>query len=179
MKIGGAGTLKNRIFDWPNSLSQPPAEAFKEFLLKPEFFCIATSWYQENPFTNEICQASSQDTEVLEGLKKVKDLSLYQLPDSLVDFEEGDGIVYYQGKVYVPADKELCHKVIHSVHDTLSAGHPGYYSTIELLVWPSSCVPTSIAVTSVPGTKQISYCLLGLNPWKYQTVPGHSSARTW
>ena len=33
--VGGAGSLKNRKFEWPNSPSQPTSDGFKELSLKP------------------------------------------------------------------------------------------------------------------------------------------------
>jgi Integrase zinc binding domain len=53
--------------------------------------------------------------------------------------EEG-GIVTYEGKVYVPRDRQLCHDIVHQCHDLPSAGHPGWWKTIELVQhhfwWP-------------------------------------------
>jgi hypothetical protein len=56
------------------------------------------------------------------------------------DWEEEDGIITWEGRVYVPKDKKLRDEVIHLHHDTYAAGHPGRFKTAELILrnywWP-------------------------------------------
>ena len=51
------------------------------------------------------------------------------------DWEEEDGIITWEGRIYVPKDKKLRDKVIHLHHDTYTAGHPGRFKTAELILW--------------------------------------------
>ena len=57
------------------------------------------------------------------------------------DWEEtDDGVVTWQGRIYVPKDRDLRGQVIQAHHDTVLAGHPGRYKTQELITrnywWP-------------------------------------------
>jgi hypothetical protein len=56
------------------------------------------------------------------------------------EWNEDDGIVTYEGKVYVPRDMQLRHDIVQQCHDTPSAGHPGRWKTVELVQrhfwWP-------------------------------------------
>ena len=58
----------------------------------------------------------------------------------LLDWEEKDGLAYYQEQIYVPNDTQLCKDIISQPHDALTAGHPGRHSTLELVTctfwWP-------------------------------------------
>src|SRR6201992_2752344 len=49
------------------------------------------------------------------------------------EWAEEDGIVTYEGKVYVPPDKQLCHDIVRQCHDLPSAGHPGRWKTVKLV----------------------------------------------
>ena len=48
-------------------------------------------------------------------------------------FETEDGLVYRGGKLVVPNDKSLIGKIIESMHDNPTAGHPGRARTLEKL----------------------------------------------
>ena len=54
--------------------------------------------------------------------------------------EDADGIVTWQGRIYVPKDKPLREQIIKMNHDSVVAGHPGQYKTHELITrdywWP-------------------------------------------
>jgi Integrase zinc binding domain len=47
----------------------------------------------------------------------------------LMDWEveefEGENILFYKGKNYVPIDAELRREIVRRYHDHLTAGHPG------------------------------------------------------
>ena len=42
---------------------------------------------------------------------------------------EDNGIIYWQGRIYIPKDACLREELIHSHHDPPTAGHPGRYKT--------------------------------------------------
>jgi len=56
------------------------------------------------------------------------------------EWEEGDGLILWQNRVYVPSNRHLRREIIHLHHDTKSSGHPGRYKTAELILrsywWP-------------------------------------------
>ena len=41
------------------------------------------------------------------------------------EWDEADGVVTWNGKVYVPWDMKLRYDIVQSHHDTVIAGHPG------------------------------------------------------
>jgi hypothetical protein len=60
--------------------------------------------------------------------------------DGTVEWEEKDGLVWYKGRVYIPADDKIRCNVVHSCHDTMLVGHPGEQGTLKLVSrhywWP-------------------------------------------
>ena len=55
-------------------------------------------------------------------------------------WEERDGVVTWNERVYVPVDWRLREDIIHEHHDSCLVGHPGQYKTHELITrnywWP-------------------------------------------
>jgi hypothetical protein len=71
------------------------------------------------------------------------------------EWSEEDGVVPFNGKIYVPLDGRLLHDIVHQHQDTTIAGHPGHWKTLELISrnfwWPGCCVmwlTTSRAMTA-------------------------------
>jgi len=46
-----------------------------------------------------------------------------------------DGLLRFQGKIYVPQSPDLCRQIVTLCHDTHIAGHPGCWKTLELVSW--------------------------------------------
>ena len=63
-----------------------------------------------------------------------------QLPDWTVEHIEGKQVLYYQGKNYIPKDKELRWDIAKMFHDHPTAGHPReletYNSIRQHYWWP-------------------------------------------
>ena len=57
--------------------------------------------------------------------KKIEDKVREKVERKEKDWEEKDGIITWEGQVYVPKDKDLRDEVIQLHHDTYVAGHPG------------------------------------------------------
>jgi hypothetical protein len=57
------------------------------------------------------------------------------------EWEECNGLVFYNGRVYVPNDPQIRHDILQQHHDTPIHGHPGKHKTYELVNrnfwWPS------------------------------------------
>src|SRR5260370_22160758 len=56
------------------------------------------------------------------------------------EWEQQDGIILYQGCVYVPMNPQLCHDLVHAHHNSHTTGHLGHWKTLELISqnywWP-------------------------------------------
>src|SRR5258708_27593805 len=46
-----------------------------------------------------------------------------------------EGVVLYQGRVYVPDNPQLCHDLVHAHHSAIVAGHPRHWKMLELVSW--------------------------------------------
>jgi hypothetical protein len=57
-----------------------------------------------------------------------------------VEWSESDGLLMFHGKIYVPKDRELRHRIIEQHHDTCFTGHAGHLKTLKLVShnywWP-------------------------------------------
>ena len=79
---------------------------------------------------------------------KIKDCMQKQLPlpmcTMLSNWSFTDDLMTYKGKVYIPTDTELRKEVITSFHDSLLAGHPGFFKTLHLIKehywWPGMTI---------------------------------------
>ena len=58
----------------------------------------------------------------------------------VAEWWESDGLLQFQGEIYVPPDPDLRHRIVSLHHDTKIAGHPGRWKTLELVSrnywWP-------------------------------------------
>ena len=112
-------------------------------LLTPNFFEIkATSGMilgmEYTDFMKRIKESRDQDETVVKALRELDD----KAPDlHTSEWGKGDGIVTFQGRVYVPKDPQLRHDIVYAHHDKPIAGHPGRWKTLELVSrtywWPN------------------------------------------
>src|SRR5205085_8895550 len=86
----------------------------------------------QNPLENEIRHASERDSEVLEGLERLKKGGLKKIAHQLSEWEEVDGLIYHTGTLYIPTN-ELRKQILEQCHDDPSAGHGGIAKTFELV----------------------------------------------
>ena len=83
-----------------------------------------------------------------EHLSKIKES--YAKQDPSVDkvlkehkpgWRERDQVVTFQEQIYIPKNKSLKGEIIKAHHDLPTAGHPGHYKTLELVLrnyfWPN------------------------------------------
>ena len=63
----------------------------------------------------------------------ITDGTLPPMKTKLSDWEMRDGLVFYKGRCYVPADEQLRRNLVHQYHYSKPAGHPGKFGTLELL----------------------------------------------
>src|SRR5260370_8215339 len=119
-------------------------------LLTPEVFELrateaVTLEGEEAIFMERIQQSAQFDDPVVKALKA---LDAGELRSD--EWTHTEGIVLYQGKVYVPDNPQLCHDLVHVHHSATVAGHPGHWKMLELVSQNSHCprlsmyIPTSL-----------------------------------
>jgi hypothetical protein len=56
------------------------------------------------------------------------------------EWSESDGLLMFHGKIYVPRDRELRHRIIEQHHNMRITRHAGHFKTLELIShnywWP-------------------------------------------
>ena len=84
---------------------------------------------EENNIFKEIKRNITREKEVIQALKK---------EDSLT-WEE-DGVVYIEGRIYVPNNKKIWEEILKENHDSVNIEHLGQHVMLELLKktywWP-------------------------------------------
>jgi len=70
----------------------------------------------------EIRRNGTKEREVIQALGKNDELSW-----------EEDGIVYMEGRMYVPNSKKLKEKILQENHDSVDVGYPGQQRMLELI----------------------------------------------
>jgi hypothetical protein len=88
----------------------------------------------------EIKNKMKTDLEIQDILRKLKTGERQDNKIVLGLCEEKDGVLTYEGLIWVPQDDELRLRLLRDHHDALIAGYPGRARTLELLArkyyWP-------------------------------------------
>jgi len=83
----------------------------------------------ENDIIKKIRRNNTKEKEVIQALKK----------ENKSTWEE-DGVVYMEGKVYVPNNKKIREEILKKNHNLVDVGHPGQQRMWKLLKrnywWP-------------------------------------------
>jgi len=77
---------------------------------------------EEDNILKKIKRNTTREKEVVQALKK---------ENSLIWKE--DGVVYIEGRVYVPNNKKIWKEILKENHDSVNIGHPGQHRMLELL----------------------------------------------
>lgn len=85
-----------------------------------------------NPVEERIRECSEKEAEVVSALK-MKRTRLHKLANRAAEWEESDGLVYYQGKLYVLNNIEICCEILKQYYDSVTTGHLGRNLTLELV----------------------------------------------
>ena len=84
---------------------------------------------EEGDIIKEIRKNTTREKEVVQALKKEDGLTW-----------EEDGVVYMEGRIYVPNNKKIKEEILKENHDSVDVGHPGQHRMLELLKrtywWP-------------------------------------------
>jgi len=86
----------------------------------------------------KVRQSRVKDDEMVKAVKEMKWAGVKMLRDE--EWREVDGVIYKEGKVYVPKDNILRAEIIRLHYGMLVEGHGGQWKTVELVTrnfwWP-------------------------------------------
>jgi len=84
---------------------------------------------EEDDILKEIKRNTMREKEVVQALEKEDGLTW-----------EEDGVVYIEGRIYVPNNKKIKKGILKENHDSVDVGHLGQHRMLELLKrnywWP-------------------------------------------
>ena len=84
---------------------------------------------EECDIIKEIRKNNTREKEVVQALEKQDGLTW-----------EENGVVYMEGRIYVPNNKRIREEILKENHDLVDVGHPGQHRMLELLKrtywWP-------------------------------------------
>jgi len=138
-KMGKADSL-NRRPDWEVSVERDNED---EILVKPEWLKVRRAEMVEIivdgvDLLEEVRKSKVKDDEVVKAVEGMKRAGVKMLRNE--EWREVDGIMYKEGKVYVPKDEKLRAEIIQLHHDTPVRGYGGQWKTVELVTcnfwWP-------------------------------------------
>ena len=86
----------------------------------------------------KVRKSKVKDNKVVKAVEEMKKAGIKMLRDE--EWGEVDGIMYKEGKVYVPKDDKLRAEIIGLHHNTPVGGHGGQWKMVELVTrnfwWP-------------------------------------------
>jgi len=123
-KMGKADSLSRRP-DWEVGVER---DNENKTLVKPEWLEVQRTEgveviIERVDLLEKIKQLRVKDNEVIKAVKEIKQTGVKMLRDE--EWREVDGIMYKEGKVYVPKDNILRMEIIRLYHNTLVGGHRG------------------------------------------------------
>jgi len=84
---------------------------------------------EESDRLKEIKRNTTREKEVVQALKKEDGLTW-----------EEDGVVYMEGRIYVPNNRKIKEEILKENHDLADMGHPGQHRMLEVIKktywWP-------------------------------------------
>lgn len=87
-----------------------------------------------------IRKSNAYEEELVEAIEQVKAKGPRVLSKELEDWSVEEGLILYQGKVYVPKDETIRWDIVKTYHDSIPVGHPGRWKTFEMVSrnywWP-------------------------------------------
>jgi len=138
-KMGKVNSLSRRP-DWEVGVEKNNED---ETMIKPEWLEVRKTEVVEIivdgvDLLEEVRKSKVKDDEVVKAVEEMKRAGVKMLRDE--EWRKVDGIIYKEGKVYVPKDEKLRAEIIRLYHDTPIGGHGGQWKTVELVTrnfwWP-------------------------------------------
>jgi len=79
----------------------------------------------------EVRKSKVKDDEIVKAVEEIKKAGVKMLRDK--EWREVDGIIYKEGKVYMPKDDKLRAEIIRLHHDMPVGGHGEQWKMVELV----------------------------------------------
>jgi hypothetical protein len=93
---------------------------------------------------DQITKCQELNDEVANAIQEIKSNGPRSLGKGLQEWNYEDGLILFQGKIYVPNNTALRREVVRSCHDPVIMGHPGRFKTLETVQrnfwWPGMSV---------------------------------------
>jgi len=123
-KMGKADSLSRRL-DWEIGVERDNED---ETLVKPEWLEVRRTERVEIivegvDLLEKVRKLKVKDDEVVKAVEEMKQAGVKMLRDE--EWREEDGIIYKEGKVYIPKDDILRAEIIRLHHDVPVGGHGG------------------------------------------------------
>ena len=83
--------------------------------------------------SSRIASSSSSDPLILQALQSMDGSVPPAFRSHLSHWQHTDGILTYQGRVYVPPTGDLRRNILRRCHDHPTMGHPGFLKTRQLV----------------------------------------------
>jgi len=139
-KMGKADSLSRRP-DWEVGVERDNED---EILVKPKWLEVRRTERVEIivegvDLLEKVRKSKVKDDKVVKAVEEMKQAEVKMLRDE--EWREEDGIIYKEGKVYVPKDDILRAEIIRLHHDIPVGGHGEQWKMVELVTqnfwWPA------------------------------------------
>ena len=77
---------------------------------------------EEGDILKKIKRNMTREKEIVQALKKENSLTWKE-----------DGVVYMEGRIYIPNNKKIKEEILKENHDSVDIGYPGQHRMLELL----------------------------------------------
>ncbi|KAF7762581.1 hypothetical protein Agabi119p4_9174 [Agaricus bisporus var. burnettii] len=141
-KTNTKADILSRIIKPDISEDNKNVEMFKDKIFTREFREDVSN-YEEMVLLNRRFEVSA-DQKILEDIRSSKrreTMVLQEMKKQPEKVWESEGIIFRQGRIYVPEEKELRDRILYDHHYPPDIGHPGQHRMLELLKrtfwWPT------------------------------------------
>ena len=123
-RIGKINSL-NRRLDWEVGVER---DNKNEILVKPEQLKVKRTKkieiiVEEVDLLEKVRQSKVKDNKIVKAVKEIKQAKVKMLRDK--EQREVNGVMYKEGKIYIPKDNRLKAEIIRLHHNTPVGGHRG------------------------------------------------------
>ena len=131
-----------------------------------------------------ILNAKDLDTDIKNTIKTIQRKGPMNLLNDISDWKieeiNGQKMIFYQGKNYIPRDQELRRDIVKMFHDHKTAGHPGELETYDSVKahywWPGMRMFVKNYVQGCGHCQQFKINRSPANP-AYQPITGAKTTR--
>ena len=131
-KMEKANSLSKRL-DWKVEVKKDNED---QRLVKPEWLEVRKMEIVEIivdgvDLLEEVRKSKVKDDEIVKAVEEIKKAGVKMLRDK--EWREVDGIIYKEGKVYMPKNDKLRAEIIRLHHDMPVGGHGEQWKMVELV----------------------------------------------